>query len=102
MAKYLILYRADREAQEQMVQSTPEQMQTQMEAWGAWAGRAGAALIDFGSPVVATAGHADNTIGGFSVLEAVSHDELAGLLEGHPHLEVGTIDSHEFLPMPGM
>ena len=31
-------------------------------------------------------------------------DEAAvqALLKGHPHLEIGTIDVHPFLPMPGM
>ena len=111
MTKYLLLYRADVSAQDQMANATPEQAQAGMDAWMQWAGRAGSAITDMGAPVSfggtvgttypASEGH----IGGYSVLEADSLDSLKGLLDGHPHLMMGDgagIDIHELLHMPGM
>lgn len=105
----MILYRAPVSASEQMAAGTPEQAQAGMDAWMAWAGKAGPAMVDLGSPLgevsgvgtpVPAAGH---VIGGYSILQAESEPELAAVLEGHPHLEWGgTIEVHEMLPMPGM
>jgi hypothetical protein len=109
MTKYLLLYRAPVSATEQMADSTPEQAQAGMEAWMTWAGKAGSAIVDLGSPLApATSVGADRAsgdfIGGFSVMEAESVDALQGLLDGHPHLELegAAIEVHEFLPIPGM
>lgn len=97
MAKYLLLYRADNSAAEQIAQATPEQQQAGMQAWAQWFERAGDAIVDGGSPV-----SGDGTIGGYSIVEANSPEELNELLAGHPHTAVGTIEALEFLPMPGM
>src|ERR1700752_1466678 len=101
MTKFLVLYRADVSAQEQMSQATPEQAQAGMDAWMAWAGKAGEALVDLGSPL-SPVGGADAKLGGYSIMQADSADALAGVMEGHPHLQMGTIDVHECLEMPGM
>lgn len=101
MTKYLVLYTADASAAEQMANSTPEQQQAGMQAWMAWFEKAGPAIVDGGSPVQPVADAAP-TVAGYSILEAEDQAALATLLEGHPHLEVGTIASYEFLPMPGM
>lgn len=100
--KFLVLYKADVTAQEQMGQATPEQAEAGMQEWMSWAGRAGSAIVDMGSPVSPSSDGADASIGGYSVLEAESREALDGVLEGHPHLAIGTIDVHEFLPVPGM
>lgn len=105
MAKFLVLYRAKTTAAEQMATGTPEQAQAGMEAWMAWAQRAGDAVVDFGSPlnVVESAGDAADPIGGYSVLQADDADALGKVLDGHPHTAMGgTIEILEFLPMPGM
>ena len=105
MAKYLILYRSPMTAAEQMAQSTPEQAQAGMDAWNAWAGKAGTAVVDLGSPtqVVESGGDQGDPIGGYSILEAESPEALAAVLEGHPHTAMGgTIQSLELLAMPGM
>jgi hypothetical protein len=107
MGKYMILYRSSMSPQEQM--GTPEQAQAGMEAWMNWAGNAGPALIDMGSPLgtVATAGAAGDTgvgVGGYSVLEADSPDAVKKLLDGHPHLSApggSFIEILEYLPVPG-
>jgi hypothetical protein len=111
MTKYLLLYRADVSAQDQMANATPEQAQAGMDAWMQWAGRAGSAIVDMGAPlsfsdtVGASYPASEGNIGGYSVLEADSLDALKGLLDGHPHLMMGEgagIDIHELLAMPGM
>lgn len=96
MSKFLLLYRADQSAAEQMAQSTPEQAQAGMEAWMTWFAHAGDAIVDGGSPV-----GGDGTVRGYSIVEAADDAAVQSLLEGHPHLELGTIDVHPFLAMPG-
>ena len=105
MSKYLILYRSPMTATEQMAQATPEQAQAGMDAWTAWAGKAGNAVVDLGSPtqVVESGGDQGDPIGGYSILEAESPEALAAVLDGHPHAaNGGTIETLELLTMPGM
>ena len=105
MAEFLVLYRAATTATEQMAAGTPEQAQAGMDAWMAWAQRAGDAVVDLGSPlnVVEPGGDAGDPIGGFSVLQAEDADALGKVLDGHPHAAMGgTIEVLEFLAMPGM
>ena len=105
----MVLYRSSVSANEQMTNSTPEQAQAGMEAWMQWAGKAGDHIVDLGSPVasVATVGKGDGVgqpIGGFSILQGDSRDEITALLDGHPHFQSPgnpSIEVLEFLPMPG-
>ena len=107
MPKYMILYRSSMSPGEQM--GTPEQAEESMQAWMSWAGHAGAALVDLGSPLAssATEGPAGETgvgIGGYSVLEADSTESVKKLLDGHPHLSApggSFIEILEYLPIPG-
>ena len=110
MPKYLVLYRASISAPEQMADTTPEQAQAGMELWMQWAGKAGDAIVDFGSPLAAVttvggkASAPDQPIGGFSILQADSADAMTKLLEDHPHFQTPgdtSIDVLEFLPIPG-
>jgi YCII-related domain len=105
MTTFLVLYRADQSAAEAMATVTPEQQQASMADWMAWAGKAGPAIVDLGSPVAPAAGTtvSGDPIGGFSILQAESAEALQAVLEGHPHsAQGGTIEVHEFLPIPGM
>ena len=109
MSKYLLLYRSAVSAADQMAGASPEQAQAGMDAWMSWAGRAGSAITDMGSPTqsVTTVGGAaadSGFIGGYSLMEADSVDALEGLLDGHPHLmtDGNTIEVLELLAMPGM
>jgi hypothetical protein len=110
MTTYLLLYRAPVSAQDQMAGADPEQAQAGMDAWMTWAGKAGAAIKDLGSPTqpVATipesAERGPGFVGGYSLMEAGSLGELEGLLDGHPHLMMdgGVIEVLELLPVPGM
>jgi hypothetical protein len=108
MTKYLVLYRASMSAQEQMASGSPDQAQSGMELWMQWAGKAGNAIIDMGSPLqaVATVGKAGlPSVGGFSILEADNTDALKKLLDDHPHFhspgDTG-IEAFEYLPIPDM
>ncbi len=114
MPKYMVLYRSEVPAHEQMAGSDPEATQAEMERWMHWAGRVGNAMADMGAPVasvVAVTGSgasADATnplICGFSILEADSADAAKKLLDDHPHFHAGgnpSIEVLEYLPIPGM
>lgn len=105
MTKFLLLYRANQSAAEQMAAATPEQQQAGMAEWMTWAGKAGPAIVDLGSPVSPAAGTtvSGDSVGGFSILQAESAEALRAVLEGHPHsAQGGTIEVYEFLPIPGM
>jgi hypothetical protein len=108
MTKYLVLYRADVSAEQQMEQS-PEEGQAEMQEWRAWAGRAGDALTDFGTPLgngrsVSSAGTSPSSsdVAGYSIIEARDADAAAALMDGHPHLKIGTIEVLETVELPGM
>jgi hypothetical protein len=104
MTKFLVLYRATTTAAEQMASGTPEQAQAGMDAWMAWAQRAGDAVVDLGAPlaVVETAGDTGDPVGGFSILQADDAEARENVLDGHPHAAMGgTIEVLEFLQMPG-
>jgi hypothetical protein len=109
MAKYLVLYRSSVPAGEQMASATPEQAQAGMELWTQWAGQAGSAIVDLGSPVMPLQmlgkGLAGQSIGGFSILEADSKDAVLKLLDGHPRFHSPgdpSIEVLEFMAIPGM
>ena len=105
MTTYLVLYRAANSAAEQMSGQDPEQAAAGMEAWMTWAQTAGEAIVDLGAPTQTVEGvdpGATSFIGGYSLLQAESLDELKRILEGHPHLGWGgTIEILETLSMPG-
>jgi hypothetical protein len=81
-----------------------------MDAWMAWAGKAGSAIVDLGAPIQATSritadgkdGN-DSQASGYSLLQADSRDEIDALLAEHPHLKMpgASIDVFEAIAMPG-
>jgi len=111
MKKFLVIYGSPISAREQMASATPEQAKAGMAAWMAWSQKAGKAIVDLGAPLGSSAtvagGKATDSkseISGFSILQAESRDALLAILDGHPHFKMpgGTIEVHEFLPLPGM
>ena len=109
MAKFIILYRATTSAREQMAGATPEQMKAGMDAWMTWAGKAGDAVVDLGTPLgysthVGSMASAGDDVCGYSILQASSAQDITNILDGHPHLEMpgSSIDVLEQLSMPGM
>ncbi len=92
MANYLLVYMGGGMA------DTPEGQAKQMEAWGAWFGGMGEAVVDGGNPcgpskTVASNGSVRDGggagIGGYSVIKANSLDEAAKLAKGCPVLAGG-------------
>jgi len=99
MTTYLLLYRADPAAMAAMPEPTPEQGAEMMKAWMDWSDRAGDAIVDLGNPTAAASPAADASVGGYSLVQADSYDEVAELLDGHPHTAMGgTIDVYEAQP----
>ena len=71
----------------------------------AWAEQAGDAAVDLGTPLAVgeAGGDSGDPISGYSIFQAESHEALAKVLEGHPHLAMGgSVETLEFLSMPGM
>lgn len=102
MAKYLLLYRSEQPANEQMASMSAEQAQAEMQRWEAWGGVVGERMVDFGEPTADTDGIGGSFIGGYSIVSAETREELEDLILDHPHKSVGTIQVVELLPVPGM
>lgn len=86
--------------------------QKNKETWMAWMNRVGGGMVDMGTPLgnsrkvtKSKTTQSDSSIVGYSILQAGNMDEVAQLLQGHPHLEWREgceIEIHESLPLPGM
>ncbi len=94
MAKYVLLYSGG------AMGRTPAEQQKQLQAWGAWFGKLGRAVVDEGNPFsdkvksVATDGKVkDGATGerasGYSIVEAGSVDQAAELAKSCPVLTSG-------------
>ncbi len=111
MKKFLVLYKAPASAFEKMKTATPEQQKAGMEAWMTWSKKSASAIVDMGAPLGkslrvtegATA-PITNDLGGYSLLQAESKEELAATMKGHPHFMMGDgfIEIIEVMPVPGM
>jgi hypothetical protein len=82
----MITYRSSVDATEQMSTASPEEAEKGIATWLTWAQKAGPALIDLGSPVgksqtIPAGANTGLSVGGFSVLEADSVDEVIKLLK---------------------
>lgn len=93
MAKYLFVYHGGKHP------TNPEEMKTVHDAWGAWFGSMGSAVIDGGNPVgksstvnadgaVANHGGA-NPAGGYSLIEAPTLADAHAKARGCPLLASG-------------
>lgn len=109
MSKFMILYRAQASAREQMANATAEQKEAGAEAWRTWATKVGYAITDLGSPLAHTThigpgAASTDGVAGYSILEAGSADEVATILDGHPHLSMpgASIEVLEIIPIEDM
>lgn len=81
-----------------------------VKAWMAWGERNGAAIIDIGAPLgttkrVSPKGVADikNSMTGYVIVQAESHEAAARLFVEHPHFTIfpgDSIEIMECLPLP--
>jgi hypothetical protein len=113
MKNFMVLYMASGPDFEKMKQNRdPEQQKKGMEAWKKWIDDNKASIVDHGAPLGKTKridanGAADtrNDIGGYSVVQADSHEEATKLFDkDHPFLQMpgAWIEIVEVMPMPDM
>jgi hypothetical protein len=103
MAKFVFLYAGGKMA------DTPAGQQEAMEAWGAWFGTLGGAVVDHGNPFGASSTVLSNGssksggasgVGGYSIIDADSLAGAADLAKGCPVLTSGgTVEVYEAMPM---
>lgn len=110
MKKFIALYYAPASAMEQMSNLSPEEQSKGMEAWFAWKDKCGAAIVDFGAPLMDgeqespegkwTAGNKEVT--GYSIVQAKDLAAAKLLFKDHCHLTWApgcSIGLHEFAPI---
>jgi len=76
-----------------------------MKAWGDWQEKQKPIIVDEGSPLGKTKrtdanGVSDitNTIAGYIIIEAETHEAAARLFENHPHFSIFPGDAVEIMP----
>ena len=109
MKKFLVLYKASQADFERAMKSTPEQAQAGMDAWNVWGKKAAAAIVDMGAPLGKTLQVTEkgmspirNDLGGYSVLQGESKEQIGELLRGHPHFMMGPSASIEVMDVVDM
>jgi len=112
MKKFLVLYKASRSGFVLMKKATPEQQKSGMDMWMKWGQKAASSIVDMGAPLGKTlkvtksgdTSESSNDLGGYSILQADSKEELAKTMEGHPHFMMpeGWIEIVEIMAIPGM
>ena len=99
------------EMQKMMASTSAEDRKKSMGEWEVWMKKNMASFVDSGAPVGKTkqttkAGVADikNDIGGYSIVQAESHEAAATLFANSPNLTMpgATVEVMEIMPMPGM
>ena len=101
MANFVLAYKGGGTA------TTEEERAAVMEAWGAWFGTLGAAVVEAGAPFSASATVANDksvgnggTLTGYSVLAADSLDGAVGLAKGCPIFSNGgSVEVYEAMEM---
>jgi len=113
MKKFMALYMASGpEFEKMMKNSTPEQRKKGMDAWMKWMNANRASIVEGGAPLGKTkrvdshgASNTKNEVGGYSVVQAESHDAATKLFgKDHPHLQMpgAWIEIMEIMPIPDM
>jgi hypothetical protein len=102
MSKFVLVYTGGQMAE------TPEEQEASMQAWGAWFGQLGSAVLDMGNPFGASATASGSGIAeggsakltGYSIVSADSLDAATALTAGCPLLTSGgAIDVYEAVEM---
>ena len=111
MKRFLVLYRMDMaEMQKMMASTSAEERKKSMGEWEVWMKKNMASFSDHGGPVgktkqVAANGATDirNDIGGYSIVQAESHEAAAVLFADNPHFTMpgSTVEVMEIMSMPG-
>jgi len=97
MAKFVLAYKGGGMAQ------TDEEREAAMQAWGAWFGALGSAVVDAGNPFSsskAVGGNGTSGLTGYSILSADDLDAAAKHAEGCPILSNGgSVEVYEVLEL---
>jgi hypothetical protein len=110
MKKFLVLYKASAAAFAEAMSSTPEQQKKGMDEWMKWSQKAAKSIVDMGGPLGKAmlvtpkgATPTSNDLGGYSVLQGESKEQVAESLKGHPHFSMkdSSIEVVELMPIPG-
>ncbi|MBX2866540.1 hypothetical protein KTR10_01080 [Candidatus Kaiserbacteria bacterium] len=108
MKKYLAVFVAPPEAYDKMKSMSPEDSKAEMDQWNVWMEAHKEHVVDPGAPVgsakrVNSEGVTDmrNTIGGYMIVQAETHEEAARIFEDSPShgMEDGAIDVMEIVEM---
>jgi hypothetical protein len=98
MARYLVTYHG------QGMPDDPAMMEQAKNAFVAWVGSAGDAIVDPGAPlrmvhqVASGQAEAPAEIGGYSIIQADSVDDAAAVLASHPYVgRGGTLQVNEIM-----
>jgi hypothetical protein len=114
MKKFMVLYMASTaDFEKAMKSSTTEQQKKGMDAWMKWMDKNKKSIVEGGGPLGKTkrvdakgTSNTRNGVGGYSIVEAQSHDAAAKLFgKSHPHLQMmpgGWIEIVEIMAIPGM
>lgn len=98
MKKYFVLYMASegdfKKAMADMPKMSPEDMKKSMDEWTDWM-KAKGGVVDMGAPLGKTMKVTPsevlpmrNEIGGYSIIEAASHEEAAKKMQDSPHFKM--------------
>ncbi|MEI7932930.1 MAG: hypothetical protein WCI21_07745 [Alphaproteobacteria bacterium] len=112
MKKFLVLYMGKTEdIGKQLPMPDEKTMAAGMAAWGKWMVDHADAVVYDGGPLGRTkstnrSGVSDmrNAIGGFTIVQAESHEAAAKMFENHPHYMIfpgDHIETMEIMPIPG-
>ena len=112
MKKFFVFYMAHegdfKKAMANMPKKTPEEHKKSMEGWGIWMKSKGG-VVDMGAPLGKTKrvtpseiSDMRNEVGGYSIIEAASHEEAAKKMQDSPHftmMQGGWIEVMEVMAM---
>jgi len=105
MKKYLAIYLANPAAGDnETVNFSTEMRQQGMQAWGRWMEQNSHMIVDSGGPLGKTKrasldGISDyvNTLTGYVIVKAESHQQAAQMFKNHPHFSIFPGDSVEIM-----
>ena len=97
MKKYLAIYMAPQEEMKKMMENNDEKQRDEgMKEWRSWMAKHKEEFVDDGNPVGKTkevreggkVKDVKNDIGGYSIVEANSHEEAAEIFADSPHFHM--------------
>lgn len=113
MAKFLAIYIGSSSSVKPRTSPLEaEKLAEGMNAWGEWMSANSDHIIEVGGPLgktkrISSAGVEDarNSLTGYVIIEAESHDAAAQLFKSHPHFSIfpgEAVEVMECLPTPGL